>query len=155
MIRYNEPGTAKGSDPLPVGQAQCVLAGLAFSKAPLWCPTHGRWHGGFDLRRDKVVAWGAAMSDPRISRHFADEASVHWTEVAEAADLERAILRGEEATADLAITIAGLDGAALLGLPPEAGPLVAAVIYSPDLALRKTAADAIIEFLDIRARVAA
>ena len=56
MIRYNEPGTAKGSDPLPVGQAQCVLAGLAFSKAPLWCPTHGRWHGGFDLRRDKVVA---------------------------------------------------------------------------------------------------
>ena len=91
----------------------------------------------------------------RAASAFSAAAKAHWTDVAENADIERAILRGEEAADDLAIIAAGLDGAALLGLPPEAGPLVAAVVYSPDPALRKTAADAIFEYLDLRSRVAA
>ena len=67
---------------------------------------------------------------------------------------EDAAVRMVDAVHELQIVVGGLEGARLLGLPPEAGPLVAAVVYATDPALRREAMEGILEYLALSSQKA-
>lgn len=53
-------GRENGDENLSVARTEdtrgpeCVLAGLEVLKAALFCPLHGRWHGAYGLRCERI-----------------------------------------------------------------------------------------------------